>query len=96
MDELFLPLLRGAAAQGVNPGLGLVQADRQQQQQQPPVRDGVRAAAGPSGGPTREQGGQRGQRGAAPPEVPRALLAEEVLMYHRAASRLVELCSRGR
>jgi hypothetical protein len=90
-DELFLPLLRRAASQGVSPALGLGSATQRAAQgssvqgaQPPPPPEQGQAAPGEP--PWRRERPSK-------PELPPALLAEEVLMYHRAASRLVEMCS---
>ncbi|KAF8058045.1 Afg1l [Scenedesmus sp. PABB004] len=92
--EVFLPLLGAAAAAGVNPNLGRAAGARLDvarllREHGPGARadgggrDELGAAAGEVGGGAASGGGGGGRS---------ALLPEEVLMYHRAASRLAELC----
>ncbi|KAF6249835.1 hypothetical protein COO60DRAFT_927828 [Scenedesmus sp. NREL 46B-D3] len=92
--EVFLPLLGAAAAQGINPNIGKAKQARLDVQQL------VQEYGAPRGSNTRDvddlgsaAGEIRGSRTQPASQLPSALLPEEVLMYHRASSRLAELCA---
>jgi predicted ATPase len=81
-DELFQPLLELAKLEGVNPSLG---RSRKIGLNGKPISIEL-----PS---TNTDDGRLGERPAGTsPSANKALLQEEVIMYHRASSRIKELC----
>ena len=94
-DQLFLPLLAEAQAQGVNPNLGRsTKLDRSALVLHAASNTSVEPAAGTAGGRTllQSQKGPMAQRSGLVEDGGRALRQEEVFMFHRAASRLGEMC----
>jgi hypothetical protein len=90
--ELFVPLLGAAAAGGLNPNLGRARtaqldvAELLHRYQEGQQRDRLSAGSAERLAIAAELKWQRELEGG-------ALQPEEVLAYHRAASRLQELCS---
>ncbi|GFR47229.1 hypothetical protein Agub_g8913 [Astrephomene gubernaculifera] len=103
-DDIFAPLLQEARRQGINPRLGLPKsaaaatpaATTTTSKQQAGAAGVAAAGTVPSSSPSSFPPSSSSRSSAAAQlgdlSVPRAVLAEEVLMYHRAASRLAEMC----
>jgi predicted ATPase len=99
---LFVPLLEAAREQGVSPDLGLARGPGAGLLQR--AGGGGGWAAGAGGRRGQEQGGGGAGTGGGQQDdllpgdvnagVPRHVLAEEVLMYRRASSRLAEMTGR--
>ncbi|GAX73953.1 hypothetical protein CEUSTIGMA_g1403.t1 [Chlamydomonas eustigma] len=86
-NQLFQPLLELAKLEGVNPSLGRSQKVDRSNSSKPA------AASVPSSSAAVAGYGRMGERPpGTSPTANKALLQEEVIMYHRASSRLTELC----